>query len=69
MAERPKNLTLGGLLDEMAGLRGDAEAMVWQDRRISYAGWCDQTDRFARALLSLGVKPGDRVGLPWRRFC
>ena len=63
MAKRPKNLTLGGLLDEMAGLRGDAEAMVWQDRRISYASWCDQTDRFARALLSLGVKPGDRVGL------
>ena len=64
MAERrPKNLTLGGLLDEMADLRGDGEAMVWQERRISYAGWRDQTDQFARALLSLGVKPGDRVGL------
>ena len=63
MAKRPENHTLGGLLDEMASLHGDAEAIVWRDQRLSYATWRDQADQFARGLLSLGIKAGDRVGL------
>ncbi len=63
MANRPTSQTLGDLLDELARARGDAEAIIWRDRRISYAEWRDQTDRFARGLLSLGIEPGDRVGL------
>ena len=63
MAKRPDSQTLGGLLDEMASLHGGAEAIVWRDQRLSYADWRDRTDQFARGLLSLGIKPGDRVGL------
>jgi fatty-acyl-CoA synthase len=63
MHPRPRSQTLGALLDEIASLRGDAEAIVWGERRISYAEWRDQADQFARGLLSLGIKPGDRVGL------
>lgn len=63
MHPRPKSQTLGDLLDEIASLRGDAEAIVWGERRITYAEWRDQADQFARGLLSLGIKPGDRVGL------
>ena len=63
MHPRPRSQTLGALLDEIASLRGDAEAIVWGDRRISYVEWRDQADQFARGLLSLGIKPGDRVGL------
>ena len=63
MALRPRNQTLGGLLDEMADRYGEAEAIVWRDQRLSYAAWRDRTDQFARGLISLGIKPGDRVGL------
>jgi fatty-acyl-CoA synthase len=63
MAHRPNSETLGDLLDEMTTLRGNAEAIVWRDRRLSFNEWRDQTDQFARGLLSLGIKPGDRVGL------
>lgn len=63
MANSPNSQTLGNLLDEIADWRGDAEAIIWRDRRISYADWRDQTDQFARGLLSLGIKPGDRIGL------
>jgi fatty-acyl-CoA synthase len=63
MAKRPDSETLGGLLDEMARLHGEAEAIIWRDQRISYADWRDQANQFARGLLSLGIKPGDRVGL------
>ncbi|MBL6598083.1 MAG: AMP-binding protein [Alphaproteobacteria bacterium] len=63
MASRPKSQTLGDLLDEMAAQRADAEAIIWRDQRLSYAEWRDRTNRFARGLLSLGIKPGDRVGL------
>lgn len=63
MANRPHSQTLGDLLDEMAGQHSDAEAIIWRDQRLSYVEWRDQTDQFARGLLSLGIKPGDRVGL------
>jgi fatty-acyl-CoA synthase len=63
VALRPKSRTLGDLLDEIAGIQGDAEAIVWRETRLSYADWREETDRFARALLSIGIKPGDRVGL------
>ena len=63
MARRPTSQTLGDLLDELARAHGDAEAIIWRDQRISYAEWRKRTERFARGLLSLGIKPGDRVGL------
>lgn len=63
MHPRPKSQTLGDLIDELADTRGDAEAVVWRDQRITYAGLREQVDAFARALLSLGIKPGDRVAL------
>jgi fatty-acyl-CoA synthase len=63
VAKRPESQTLGALLDEMADMSGDAEAIIWRDRRLTYGDWRDQADRFARGLLSLGIKPGDRIGL------
>jgi fatty-acyl-CoA synthase len=63
VARRPDSQTLGDLLDEMARRHGDAEAIVWRDQRLSFAAWRDQADQFARGLISLGIKAGDRVGL------
>ncbi len=39
----------------------DVEAMVLDDRRVTYAELCQQVDEMARALLAAGVARGDRV--------
>jgi long-chain acyl-CoA synthetase len=41
----------------------DKTAIVWEDRRITYAELQSRTWRLANALQGLGVRAGDRVGL------
>jgi fatty-acyl-CoA synthase len=60
---RPASRTLGALLDEIAAARPHAEAVVFRGERLSYAALRDGVDGVARALLALGVGPGDRVAL------
>src|SRR5262245_20414626 len=60
---RPRSRTLGGLVDGMATVRPDADAVVFRGERLTFAALRDQTDRLARALLSLGVRRGDRVAI------
>ena len=55
--------TLGGLLTEAAARYGAREALVFEDRRWTYAEFEAETDRVAKALLALGVAPGERVAL------
>ena len=51
------------LLDDAAAKHGDKSCIDFLDRRWSYAEIKELADRFARGLVDLGVKPGDRVGL------
>ena len=60
---RPTSHRLGDLLDEMAAVTPGAEALVFRDQRLDYAGLKARADTFARALLAIGVKHGDRVAL------
>ncbi len=60
---RPASRTLGALVDEMAGALPHAEAVVFRERRLTYAALRAHVDTFARALLALGVRRGDRVAL------
>jgi fatty-acyl-CoA synthase len=60
---RPASHRLGDLLDEMAAVTPGAEALVFRDQRLDYAGLKARADTFARALLAIGVKHGDRVAL------
>jgi fatty-acyl-CoA synthase len=60
---RPSSRTLGDLLDEMAAATPGAEAIVFRGRRLDYAGLRARADAFARALLAIGVRPGDRLAL------
>ena len=55
--------TLGGVLDEAAARWGAREALVFESRRWTYAELNAETDRVARALMALGVQPGDNVAL------
>ena len=60
---RPKSRTLGDLLDEMAAAAPRAEAVVFRDTHLDYATLKTRADAFARALLAVGVRRGDRVAL------
>src|ERR1700724_2030843 len=60
---RPTSRTLGDLVDEMATARPGAEALVFRDERLDYAGLKVRVDEFARAFLAVGIRRGDRVAL------
>lgn len=50
-------------LEKWAKERPGREAIVYGDRRISYADYDRAVDRIARGLLKLGVQRGDKIGL------
>ncbi len=57
--------TLGSILEKYAKELPDHEFMVYPDRnlRFTYAEFNDRVDKLASALLTLGVKKGDKVGV------
>ena len=60
---RPRSRTLGGLIDELAEARPDADAIVFRGERLTFAAVRDRADRLARAFLAVGVQRGDRVAV------
>jgi fatty-acyl-CoA synthase len=63
VSARPASRTLGDLVDEMASVTPTAEAVVFRDERLDYAGLKARVDGFARALLAIGIRHGDRVAV------
>jgi fatty-acyl-CoA synthase len=62
--------TIGQVLDETVERSGDCLALVSRHQAKRYT-WCelrDLADCVARGLWSLGIRPGDRVGL-WSTNC
>ncbi|MBW1999420.1 MAG: AMP-binding protein, partial [Deltaproteobacteria bacterium] len=55
------NLTYGDLLDRAAEKNPDKIAVVDDRTRLTYRELKDKVDRFALALLELGIKPHDRI--------
>jgi fatty-acyl-CoA synthase len=53
----------GDLPREAAARWGDREALFFQGRRWSFRQAAEEVDRAAKALLALGVEPGEHVGL------
>jgi acyl-coenzyme A synthetase/AMP-(fatty) acid ligase len=53
--------SIGEVFDRALGNGPDREALVTRTRRLSYAELDREADRAAHALLSLGVRTGDRV--------
>jgi fatty-acyl-CoA synthase len=62
--------TIGAYLDDVARRDGTREALVipHQHVRWTYAELQERCDAFAAGLLSLGLEPGDRVGI-WAPNC
>jgi fatty-acyl-CoA synthase len=62
--------TIGALLDEVSAVDGSREALVVAHQKIrwSYLELKIRSDAFASGLLSLGLEPGDRVGI-WAPNC
>src|SRR6266478_831645 len=60
---RPASRTLGDLVDEMATATPGAEALVFRDERLDYAGLKARVDEFARAFLAIGIRRGEKVAL------
>ena len=56
-------LNLAVLLEESAKERPEKPALILKDRVLDYAGLRNAAKRFANALVSLGVKPGDKVAV------
>ena len=58
----------GDLYDEAAVRFGDMEALVFEDRRHTFRGAAARIDEAAKALVGLGVAPGEHVAL-WLNNC
>ena len=55
--------TIGDLLNQATDRFGPREALMYQGRRWSFSEFRAEVDRVARALINLGVQPGDKVSL------
>src|SRR3546814_2749560 len=65
-----ENLTFGGFIADCAARYGDREALIFDDRRITFAQLESEVRRMARSLLALGVSKGTAVAMmlgnrPW----
>jgi fatty-acyl-CoA synthase len=62
--------TISALLDEVSATDGSREALVVAHQKIrwTYSELKSRSDAFASGLLSLGLEPGDRVGI-WSPNC
>ncbi|MGE0861726.1 MAG: AMP-binding protein, partial [Gammaproteobacteria bacterium] len=55
--------TLGDVMDEAAARWGAREALVFGERRWTYANLNEEVNRAAKALIALGVQNGEHVAL------
>ncbi len=58
-----RKMTIGELLNRTAENFPDREAVVFEDRRITYAGFLQKVNSLAKGLMALGVKKDDKVAV------
>lgn len=63
MSNDVAELTIGQLLERAVDRFGDREAYAFEDQRLTYAELAEEVDRWGRALIAAGVRPGDKVSL------
>ncbi|NIJ33266.1 AMP-binding protein [Sphingomonas oligoaromativorans] len=55
--------TYGRMLRASAAARGEADALVFPDRRSSHAELHEAARAWARAFIAMGIRPGQNVGI------
>ena len=55
--------TVGNLLNQAAARYGPREALMYEGQRWTFDAFRAATDRVARALIALGIRPGDKVSV------
>ena len=60
--------TLAVLADHAKTAFGDREFVIYEDERMTYAGWYSAVATLAHALQERGIKKGDRVALAMRNL-
>ena len=55
--------TIGSLVDERLARDGRRQALIFEDRRWTFAELARDVDAVARGLIALGIAPGDKVSL------
>lgn len=58
-----RNKTWIDILEERARTIPDAEAIIFEEQRITYGEYLDRVNQFAKGLFAIGVRKGDHVGL------
>src|SRR6186997_3054041 len=61
MTDDPR--TIPQVLDRIADQFSDHDALVTEDRQLTYAQLRTEVRRAAAAMIDLGVEPGDRVAI------
>lgn len=61
--EIPVSMTFGNLIDEMAERYPDREALVFNNGRLTYLQLKQTVDKFAKSLISIGLKKGDKLAM------
>lgn len=61
--QSPVREPLWTILSRAAQQRPEADALVDEHRRLSYAQLVEEVDKTARAMLAMGLKHGDHIGL------
>ncbi|WP_256980998.1 MULTISPECIES: non-ribosomal peptide synthase/polyketide synthase [unclassified Rhodococcus (in: high G+C Gram-positive bacteria)] len=61
--EVPDQVTLVDLFDRQVAVTPDAQALVFEGERLTYAEFAGRANRLARLLVSVGVGPDSLVGL------
>jgi fatty-acyl-CoA synthase len=56
-------LTFGRLLRSAAAAHGDRDALIFPDQRLTYTALEARARLWAKALIAMGVKPGQNVGI------
>lgn len=60
---RPDGVTTPAVLDRIARDFPDDNALITEDRRLTFAQLREEVRRAAAAMIALGVHAGDRVGI------
>lgn len=56
-------LTFGRLLRRAAATHGGRDALIFPDQRLSYAGLEARARAWGKAVIAMGVEPGQKVGI------